>query len=583
MRPLFADGFANPELARRYGLDRFFVVDVPAGTDTPAMATAVAALVDDVQTAGTDAIGEVADVFPNDPEFSRQWSLFNNGVPDTGTSFDTCPDNVAWCAGADIRAPEAWSIEQGSPDVIIAIIDSGVYPHVEFADRLLLGKNTVDGTTDTIDGCPHGTHVAGIAAAAGNEPDVPCPTEAEPGKMCGVAGVNWNAKILPVKVLGLNGQPCRGSANDLAEGITWAVDHGATVLNISLQFYDVAGLDLVLIENALNYATDAGALVIAAAGNGQPRGPGVVAFPAVLPQAMAVSATTACDELATVATTGWKSNFGPELDIAAPGDDIYSTWTFNNYRCLFGTSMATPHVVGVASLIMSNAPELTVTSVRNILTSSSVDLGPEGWDEFYGYGRLDAYNALLETQTWPQMLVTDPPSGSIDARRPHLPDNRFAQQGWHSVRAQFRGDAARLTRDDFSVGASISAPTIAGVDATNDTVVIQLDGFLPQGTWTTISHMDSGTQTKLGVLPGDVNGDAMTTVADLDALQVEIAIRDQAPGGTTGATKPLPAWSTDINRSGATTPADLIELIDLMNGARAYDGYLNARIPPAAE
>lgn len=578
LRPVFTEGFARPDLAARYGLDRFFVADVPQGSDTPAIAAALAGLTDDVENAAPVALGETANVFPNDFEFDRQWSLYNTGVPSTGTSSDSCPDNVTWCAGADIDAPSAWKLSSGSSDLMIAIVDSGVSPHPEFGTRLLTGRNVVFGAnpSDTSDGCPHGTHVAGIAAAGINDGSFPC-SASQPETSCGIAGVNGNAKILPVRVL----TGCSGTVRAVADGVTWAADQGADIINISLQFYNLDSINQFLIENALNYAVDSGSLIIAAAGNGLPGNEPIVAYPGVLPQAIAVSATTACDELATINSTGWKSNFGPEIEIAAPGDDIYSTWTSNSYRCIFGTSMATPHVTGVASLVKSLAPDLSNVSIRNILTATAVDLGEPGWDQRYGYGRLDAYGALLEADTWPQMLATFPPSGSIDARRPHLINNPFAQQGWQQFDASFRGDSERLVPEDFTVVSAVFTPLVATVAPEGETVTIQLNGIIPERQWTTISHEKSGTYTRLGFLPGDVNGNGVTGLDDLEDLKFELELLNANPPGASGPVEPLPLWSTDIDRSGKTTPADLIELINLMNGAGTYEPYLGRTLSPA--
>jgi len=383
---LMATPFGDPVLASRLGLDRYFVVHVPTHTDTPAMVADFARLQPEIEEVGLDAIGTVAGTIPNDPDFSRQWAMHNTGVPDTGSPTDNCPDNVTWCADADIDAPEAWSTFTGSNNVTVAVIDSGVFPHVEFSSRMLTGFNTVTNTTDTSDTCPHGTHVAGIIVAGGNNGSTSCPEG-----QCGVVGVNWGANLLPVKVL----PNCSGNTTDVVEGIIWAADHGARVLNMSLQFYNLSAASQTLFQNAIDYAYGLDCVIVAAAGNGNIGGPGVVAYPARFPNVLGVSATTACDEIATSANTGWNSNYGPEIDLSAPGDDIYSTWTNHTFRCVFGTSMATPHVSGVASLLRSFNPALSNSEVESILIASSDDLGAAGWDQFYGFGRVNAHQALV--------------------------------------------------------------------------------------------------------------------------------------------------------------------------------------------
>ena len=348
-RRAFPRKFANPVAAAGHGLDRTYLLEVPSGTDVRAMADDLAALADHIEFAEVDPIGGVGQLIPNDEFFDRQWGM------------------------EMIDAPEAWELHTGDlGTVTVAVVDSGVTPHPEFEDRLLPGHNTDDPANPdwTIDECPHGTHVAGIVAARGNN-------------TIGVAGVTWGANLLPVRVLGHPG-PCSGFETAAAAGIIWAADNGADIINVSLQY--CAGIQTF--EDAVDYAQDSGVLVISAAGNSNLFcSPSVVA-PARFAGSMAVSATTAADVLASF------SNFGDELDVAAPGDMIYSTWVGDSYRYMGGTSMATPHVSGLAALLKSYAPQLTHTQVRGILTGTADDLGASGWDNLYGHGRINAYNAM---------------------------------------------------------------------------------------------------------------------------------------------------------------------------------------------
>ena len=173
MRPAYSEPFADPVLAARHGLDRTFVIEVPEGTDTEAMAAAFAGSGADIEVAVVDGIGGVADpipLIPNDTNSNLQYAMHNTGQ--TGGT----PD-------ADVDAPEAWALHTGDlGTVTIAIIDSGVNSHLDFGTRLVPGRNTNNPLTPTLttDGCPHGTHVAGIAAASGNNSR-------------GVAGVTWGA------------------------------------------------------------------------------------------------------------------------------------------------------------------------------------------------------------------------------------------------------------------------------------------------------------------------------------------------------------------------------------------------------
>jgi len=263
----------------------------------------------------------------------------------------------------------------------VAVIDSGVNSHIEYGTnappypngRIVEGRNTNNPLTPTLttDGCPHGTHVAGIIAATGNNG-------------AGVAGMTWGAYLMPVRVL--NG--CFGTVSQLAAGIVWAADHGAHIGNMSLQYYNLTPEEVTLLQDAIDYANAQGMLLIAAAGNTN-IGPPYVAYPGRLPNCMAVSATDNRDVFAAF------SKYGDEVDVCAPGDDIYSTWTNNGYAYLFGTSMSTPHVSGLAALVKSYAPGLTASTIQSIIEESSDDLGPAAWDDHFGHGRINALGALL--------------------------------------------------------------------------------------------------------------------------------------------------------------------------------------------
>jgi hypothetical protein len=258
--------------------------------------------------------------------------------------------------------------------------------------------------------------------------------------------------------------------------------------------------------------------------------------------------------------------------VAAPGDDIYSTWTNNGYRCVFGTSMASPHVAGLASLIKSKYPELNNVSLERIMTSTAVDLGDPGWDVFYGHGRIDAAAAMHLGATWPMIVDRHPPNNSIDARRPHPSDDSATREGWQLIDVTFRGDISQLGNEDFIVtqedGIS-SATVVINVIATGDNRVgLELDDIIDVGAWTTITLELSGSGVRLGFLPGDVDGRDGVTKGDIAALVQSLDGQMERP-----------IWSIDIDRSGEPTAADLIELIDLMNGAGEYEEYLNSNLP----
>ena len=358
--------------ARAIGLDRWQVVELAAGAD-PVAAMARLAKTPGVARAELDPEGGLAEI-PNDSDFFVQYALRNtgqvvNGLPGT--------------AGADVKATTAWDYTHGDPNLVIAVLDSGITPHPELAGRILPGINVPDNTTITTDECNHGTHVAGILAATG-------------GNGTGIAGMTWNAKLLPVVVV--NG--CTGFESNVATGLTWAVDQGARLVNMSLQFY--AGS--AVFQQAVQYAHAQGALVVAATGN---NGNSTIAAPARWNETIAVAATDNNDLRASF------SNFGAETDLSAPGVSVWSLSSSGGYTFKSGTSMSVPHVTGAAALLWSYAPQLTRDQVRSLLVQSAVDLGAPGTDTLYGAGRLDATAALaLVPQPAPEDLNGD---GLVDA------------------------------------------------------------------------------------------------------------------------------------------------------------------------
>lgn len=537
--------FANPELAAELGLDRTFIVDVPQGIDAPALVAMLKTHPDQVVSAELDIIGEVAGFIPDDLDFPLQWGMNNTGQTG-GTS------------GADIRARDAWNLHTGNlGTVTLAIIDSGVTPHTEFSSRMLLGFEvftnggvecqTLADCADDI--CPHGTHVTGIAAAEGNNG-------------IGVAGMSWGVNILPVDVL----PTCSGTMSQCADGIIWAVDNGADICSLSLQYYSDTGLQDL--QDAVMYADAQGVLVVAAAGNNfDPRD--TVAFPARFSSVLAVSATDHNDLL-----PGF-SNFGDEIDLAAPGDNIWSTWPLpnNSYRYLDGTSMATPHVSGLAALLMSYNTTLTHSEIREILTCTADDIGAAGWDRMFGYGRINAFQAMLAADpAIARIDSTDAPGGSIDARQPFLPDGTNVD-GWNRINVVFDKPLVdhpvpNLFTIQQNGGVEPSPVIDTIIEIGTNTYAVVFDKSIEPGAWTRLRYDISCSTTRLGYLPGDVNGsgtgDMNDVVAHMDALRGSVVLQE---------------WQNDINRDGDIDPADLLRLIDLMIGADAYPQYFGQSLP----
>ncbi|WP_051291557.1 S8 family serine peptidase [Fictibacillus gelatini] len=265
-----------------------------------------------------------------------------------------------------INAAKAWNETKGASNVTVAVVDGGVQKtHPEFKGRIVKPYNAVTGKTSyPFD--KHATHVAGIIAASMNNK--------------GTVGLAPKVNIMPVNVFVGN----EADFYDIARGIEYAADHGADIINLSLGSYDYS----YVIDYAVNYAYSKGVIVIAAAGNEDTY---KKSYPAALDHVLGVSATNDADRIT------WFSNYGSYIDLAAPGEDIYSTVTGNSYEEMSGTSMAAPVVSGTAALILSKDPFLTPSQVEGILKKSTVDLGPKGRDDYYGNGRVDAYKAVTNT------------------------------------------------------------------------------------------------------------------------------------------------------------------------------------------
>jgi thermitase len=270
-----------------------------------------------------------------------------------------------------IGTEDGWSITRGLEDVEIAIVDTGVdLDHPELRNRLVKGYNVLDENDEPEDDNGHGTHVAGIIASETNNRE-------------GVAGMTWYNRIMPVKAMGAKGY---GTTFDIAKGIVWAVDHGADVINLSLGNYQPSRV----LEEAIQYAYSRNVVMVSAAGNDGSNQP---TYPSAYPEVLSVAAVDYDGRLASF------SNYGEYIDIAAPGVYIPSTYFNNQYAALSGTSMAAPHVAGLAALVKSANPELTNTQIMQIIKRSAIDLGEQGKDNEFGSGLIDVNSALQEAKS----------------------------------------------------------------------------------------------------------------------------------------------------------------------------------------
>lgn len=322
---------------------------------------------------------------PNDPMFSEQWALNNEG-------------QGGGKAKAHLDALKAWLKTQGSEDIVVAVLDTGVdYTHQDLITNMWLRPENVPAYTDdeigTIDdkngfnadensGDPmdqngHGTHCAGVIGAEGNN-------------NLGIAGINWKVEIMPLKFLGRGGF---GSTKNAIEAINYAIDRKKAGVNVRVINASWGSTQYSkALEDAIRAAGEQGILFVAAAGNDSTDNDNRPHYPSNydLPNVISVAALDRNDTLASFSNYGAKT-----VHIAAPGKDIVSTWLNDGFREASGTSMATPQVVGVAALIVANNPKINVENLRKTLLNSVDKLEVlEGKVE--NSGRINAAKALSE-------------------------------------------------------------------------------------------------------------------------------------------------------------------------------------------
>lgn len=312
-------------------------------------AFAVATLV-----AGSSAVQAQQQAFvPNDPQVASQWHLVR------------------------IRAPQAWALTQGAGSAVIAIVDSGVdVHHPDLAGKLVAGANTYDSSGVTADQHGHGTKMAGVAAARSHNG-------------VGIAGVAGDSPVMPMRATDRKG---RATSASIAKAIVWAADHGARVVNLSLE----GVIRSAAIREAAEYAFNHGALVVAPSGNC-----GCVSPVAETPFILSVAATDESDQAAPFSTAG------AFVDIAAPGTNIATTAMFGRYVGDSGTSVASAVVAGVASLMFAANPALTPEAATRILQDTASDPQHKGRDPQLGHGRVDAYAAVSAAKAWSAPAAVD--------------------------------------------------------------------------------------------------------------------------------------------------------------------------------
>jgi subtilisin family serine protease len=339
-----------------------YVVALPAAASEAAVANLLSRN-PHIKFAEPDAV--VEPVFaPSDPYYGNEWHLFTIG------------------------ASSAWDRSLGT-GVTVAILDSGIdATHPDFQGQLVSGWNFYDNNSSTADVYGHGTEVAGVIGAIGNNG-------------IGVAGVAWGAKLMPIRVTDTSGN---GYISMLASGLTYAADHGARVANMSfaVQSYST-------IQTAAQYLRNKGGVACNSAGNY-----GTLDSTPPTDSLVSVSATDSTDTLAS-----W-SSYGPYVDVSAPGVGIWTTTLGGGYAAPSGTSFSSPLTCGVIALMMAANPALAPSQIVGLLESTAVDLGTPGYDYYYGYGRINAAAAVLaaaqatgaDTQP-PVVSISSPTGGTV--------------------------------------------------------------------------------------------------------------------------------------------------------------------------
>jgi len=361
-------------------------------------------------------------------------------------SLSTVPDDEyfdrQWAA-KKIELNNAWGLEKGSADVTIAVLDSGIdLEHPDLKQNIIPGYDFVNDDSAAWDDNGHGTAIAGVIGAIGNNSQ-------------GIAGVDWQSKLMPLKVVDGDGV---GTYYDVAQGIIYAADHNARIINLSIGGYAYS----YALKDAVDYALEKGCVLVAAVGND---GIDVPMYPAAYEGVIGAAATDSQDRIDK------NSNYGDFVDLAAPGLSIYTTEPEGRYGYNSGSSLACSHTAGLIGLILSSQPSLSRDRVEGILYNSS-DYIRE--DKSYGRGRINAYRALLAAKGIENIDIA-----ILDLEV--IPETPFpGQETEISVTLQNQGNVKtpgsilRLYIDDVPVN-NVSIPSLAPNE-----VIIKKFNWLPE-------------------------------------------------------------------------------------------------------
>jgi thermitase len=334
------------------------------------------------------AVEEIVEALKRNPNV--EFVEVESTAAGSATTSDPYVANGAQWHLSRIGVPDAWNSTTGKNDIVVAVLDTGVQlNHPDLAGQLLAGYDFINNDSDPSDDHGHGTAVAGVVAAAGNNG-------------IGVAGVAYGCKILPVKVLDATNY---GSYSAIAKGITFAADQGVRIINASI----CGKTSSFTLQAAVDYAWTKNAIVFGAAGN---EANSETCYPAACRTAVGVSALDLANALASF------SSYGTHVMVSAPGKDILTTQRQSSYGKWYGTSFACPVVAGIGALMLSVNPQLSNSELVQILKTTADDLGPAGYDTAFGHGRVNAAlcvaaaKATISDTEAPAAQITSPSAGS---------------------------------------------------------------------------------------------------------------------------------------------------------------------------
>lgn len=394
-----ADLKQNSALYNKYEFETYYVVYFSEKTSVTELCKSLGKN-SSVDFCEPDFIGEAASFKgysfpPNDLFFHRQWGLYNDG-----SQKSTSGRNGK--AGADMNVLKGWDIEKGGSDIIVAILDSGTKTdHPDISSRIWVNKEEIEngrdddgnGFIDDINGYNfaydnpnvkddggHGTNIAGTVGATTNN-------------NLGYAGIDQNCRLMICKNLD---DENLGEYSWWSASLYYAANNGAKIINMSEGGYDYSKT----LEKAINYAFETGALIVASMMN---KNNGDNYYPASFKNVLAVGATDTDDSRCREFTWGGGSNWGKHIAVVAPGNRIYGLdyKDNSNYDIYWsGTSQSTAYVTGIASILLAQDPSRTNKDLKEIIIQTAIDKVGDpredkaGWDQFYGYGRVDLYEAL---------------------------------------------------------------------------------------------------------------------------------------------------------------------------------------------